>query len=97
MKFGVGPAQVHVVGSLPASDVGADVRFPNLGGSDVAPFAPGPLLSVRTAIVLLLALVVGLLSGGLSYLAEPSAPLAALYGGGAACGALLLFHKVVGA
>jgi hypothetical protein len=62
----------------------------------VAPFVPGPLLSVRTATVLLLALVMGLLAGGLSYLVDPSTPAAVLRGGGAAGGALLVFHNLIG-
>lgn len=56
---------------------------------------PGPLLSVRAAVVLLLALVVGLLVGGLSYLTDHSVPHAVLWGGSAAGGALLLFHTVI--
>jgi len=43
--------------------------------------------------VLLLALVVGLLAGGLAYLADHSLPAAVLVAGGAAGGALLLFHS----
>jgi len=46
--------------------------------------------------VLLLALVVGLCACGLSYLANHSFPAAALVGGAAAGGALMLFHTVIG-
>jgi len=46
--------------------------------------------------VLLLALVVGLCACGLAYLANHSLPAAALVGGGAAGGALMLFHTVIG-
>ncbi|OHV27825.1 MULTISPECIES: hypothetical protein [Pseudofrankia] len=60
------------------------------------PSQPGPLLTVRAALVMLLALVVGVLAGGLSYLADPSLPSAILVGGGAAGGGLLLFHAVIG-
>jgi hypothetical protein len=54
------------------------------------------LLTVRAAVVLLIALVVGIAAGGLSYLAEHSLPSAVLWGGGAAGGALLLFHTIIG-
>lgn len=57
---------------------------------------PGPLLSVRAAVVLLLALVVGLCACGLAYLANHSLPADALVGGGAAGGALMLFHTAIG-
>ena len=60
------------------------------------PSPPGPLLTVRTAVVLLLALVVGLLAGALSYLSNRSVPVAALVGGGASGGALVLFHTIIG-
>ncbi len=50
------------------------------------PPTPSPLLTVRTAVVLLLALVVGLLAGGLAYLADYSLPAAVLVAGGAAGG-----------
>jgi hypothetical protein len=63
----------------------------------VTPSPPGPLLSVRAAVVLLLlALVVGLCACGLAYLANHSLPADALVGGGAAGGALMLFHTVIG-
>jgi hypothetical protein len=62
----------------------------------LTPSPPGPLLTVRAAVILLLALVVGVLAGGLSYLTDHSVPHAVLWGGGAAGGALLLFHTVIG-
>lgn len=62
----------------------------------MTPLPPGPLLSVRAAVVLLLALVVGLCACGLAYLANHSLPADALVGGGAAGGALMLFHTVIG-
>mgnify|MGYP001124145742 CR=1 FL=1 len=55
-----------------------------------------PLLPLRAALVLLLSLVVGLIAGFLSYLADGSVPTAALIGGGAAGGALALFDRIVG-
>lgn len=55
----------------------------------------GALLSVRAAVVLLLAFVVGVIAGGLAYLADRSVPTAVLAGGGAAGGALVLFHSII--
>lgn len=57
---------------------------------------PDPLLSIRTALVLLLATLVGLSAGGLAYLGGQSLSASALTAGGAAGGALLLFHTVIG-
>ncbi len=57
--------------------------------------SPGPLMTVRTAVILLLAFIIGLLAGGMSYLVDPSVPAAVLVGGGAAGSALLLFHSVI--
>jgi hypothetical protein len=62
----------------------------------VTPASPGPLLTVRAAVVLLLALVVGVLAGVLSFLVDHSVPSAVLWGGGAAGGALMLFHSIIG-
>lgn len=63
----------------------------------MTPTPPGPLLSVRTAVVLLLAVLVGLCARRLAYLANHSLPADALVGGGAtAGGALMLFHAVIG-
>jgi len=62
----------------------------------VTPSPPSPLLTVRAAVVLLLALMVGVLTGGLSYLADHSVPAAVLWGGGAAGSALALFDSVIG-
>jgi hypothetical protein len=62
----------------------------------MAPSPPGPLLSVRTALVLALAFIAGLTGGLLSYLANQSMPSAVLVGGGAAGASLLLFHTLIG-
>jgi hypothetical protein len=62
----------------------------------MTPAPPEPLLTVRAALVLLLAVVIGLLAGGLSYLADNSVPSAILRGGAASAAATLLFHKVIG-
>ncbi len=61
----------------------------------MAPSPPGPLLTVRAAVVVVLALNVGVLAGALSFLADPSVPVAVLCGSGAAGTALLLFHTLV--
>ena len=57
---------------------------------------PGPLLTVRAAVVLLITLIIGVIAGCLAYLADPSVPSAVLWGGGAAGGSLLLFHTIIG-
>jgi len=66
---------------------------PFLGGSVSSP--SDPLFSVRAALVLLLAFIVGLVAGVLAYLAKPSIPAAVLVGGGAAGGALLMFNSLI--
>lgn len=62
----------------------------------MTPSPPGPLLSVRAAVVLLLALLVGMCAFGLAYLANHSLPTDLLVGGTGAGGALMLFHTVIG-
>ena len=56
---------------------------------------PGPLLSVRAALVLLIAVVVGLVGGTLGYFANGGIATAVLIGGGAGGGALALFHTLL--
>jgi hypothetical protein len=58
--------------------------------------SPDPLLTVRTTVVLMIALVVGLVAGGLAFLAHCNVATAVLVGGGAAGGGLALFHALVG-
>jgi hypothetical protein len=60
------------------------------------PPPPDPLLTVRAALVLLTAIVVGLVAGGLGYLAHHDVPTAVLVAGAAAGGALMLFHSLLG-
>lgn len=55
-----------------------------------------PLLTVRSALVALIAVVVGLAGGVLAYLASAGLPGAALIGASAAGGALGLFHSLIG-
>ena len=55
-----------------------------------------PLLTVRAALILMSAIFAGVLAGILAYLSQPSVPAAVLWGGGAAGGALALFHSVIG-
>jgi hypothetical protein len=57
--------------------------------------SPGPLLSLRSAFVLMLALVVAILAGVLSYLSAHDLPAAVLVAGGASAGAMLLFHTLL--
>lgn len=56
---------------------------------------PGPLLSVRAALVLLIAVVVGLVAGILGFLASGGIAMAVLIGGGCGGSALALFHTLL--
>jgi len=58
---------------------------------------PPPILSVRAGLVLLIAVVIGMVAGVLSYLAQHNLPSAVLVGGGAAGASLLLFNTLLGA
>lgn len=55
-----------------------------------------PLLSVRTAVVLLLGLLCGIVVASLSVAAKASSATAALAGLAAAGAATAFFHKVIG-
>jgi hypothetical protein len=55
-----------------------------------------PLLTVRAALILLLALVTGAAATVLACLARNPLPGALLIGGSAAGGALLLFNSLIG-
>jgi hypothetical protein len=57
--------------------------------------SPGPLLSVRAALVLLIAVVIGLVAGILGYFSNGGIATAALIGGGGAGSALALFHTLL--
>jgi hypothetical protein len=63
--------------------------------ASVLPPEPDPLLAIRAAVVLLLALLAGLLAAGLVHLTNDSVLVSALVGGSAAADALLLFDKVI--
>ncbi|HZD15053.1 MAG TPA: hypothetical protein VE196_07995 [Pseudonocardiaceae bacterium] len=56
---------------------------------------PGPLLSVRAALVLLIAVMVGLIAGVLGYFAHGGIATSVLIGGGGAGSALALFHTLL--
>ena len=56
---------------------------------------PDSLLTVRAALVLLIAVVIGIVAGILGYLAYGGVAVGVLIGGGAAGGALALFHTVL--
>jgi hypothetical protein len=55
-----------------------------------------PLLTVRAAVILLMAFLVGAAAALLTYLECRALPSAALAGGGAVGGAILLFNRVIG-
>jgi hypothetical protein len=56
---------------------------------------PRPLLTIRTALVLLAALVIGLIAGALAFAAYGDLPTAALVAGSAAGGGLALIHSIL--
>jgi membrane associated rhomboid family serine protease len=56
---------------------------------------PRPLLTVRTALVFLIALVIGLIASALAYAAHRSIPTAALIGASSASGGLVLVHSML--
>jgi hypothetical protein len=56
---------------------------------------PGPLLTARAAMILLIAIMVGSVAGTLGYFANHDAPTAILIGGGATGNAIILFHTVL--
>jgi hypothetical protein len=56
---------------------------------------PGPLFTVRTALILFLALTTGAGAALLSYLADKSAPTSGLVGGGAFAGAVIFFNAII--
>ncbi len=58
--------------------------------------SPDPLLTPRAALVLLIAIVVGLVAGGLGYLAHDDVPTATLIAGGAVAGTVALAHNLLG-
>jgi hypothetical protein len=71
---------------------------PDPGVKEIIMVSPpsGPLLSVRSAVVLLVALVVGLLASFLGFFATGGLANAMLIGGAAAGGALALSDRLLG-
>lgn len=63
--------------------------------SSPSPTSPPPLLTVRSALILFLALVAGAVAGGLTRLGGNSWPEAVLAGGAAAAAALALFQSLI--
>lgn len=55
-----------------------------------------PLLPLRSAFVLIVALLIGLAAGGLTYLVTHSPPAAVLAGGGVFGSSVALLHKLIG-
>jgi len=62
----------------------------------MAPQADPPLLTQRAALVLLVAFIVGMLAGVLTYLARSPLPTSVVVGGGAFGGALMIANNVIG-
>jgi hypothetical protein len=60
------------------------------------PPEPPSLLPLRSALIILIGMVIGFAVGGLTMLAEPSVPKALLAGLGAAGVALLPLDKLIG-
>jgi len=59
--------------------------------------SPNRLLTVRAALLLLIAAIVGLVAGAVGYFAYRDLAIAVLVGGGAAGGALGLLHGLLAA
>jgi hypothetical protein len=57
---------------------------------------PDSLLSPRSALILLLAVLVGVAVGALTLAAAHAVPAAVLAGGAAWASAIKLFHKIIG-
>jgi hypothetical protein len=62
----------------------------------MTPPTPGPLLSLRAALLMLLAALVGLGAGVLTFLGGQSVPAAVLAGCTAAAAGILFFNKMIG-
>ncbi|GAA3241628.1 hypothetical protein ACFO1B_29755 [Dactylosporangium siamense] len=62
----------------------------------ISPRESGTLLSLRAAVILLLAVAAGIAAGVLAHLAGQSLPAGVLVGGGASGGAMVLFNAVIG-
>jgi len=56
---------------------------------------PGPLFTVRTALILFLATTTGVAAALLSYLGDKSAPTSGLVGGGAFAAAVVFFNAII--
>jgi len=101
--FGVGldhPARHSACGGDPVSPRAGQVNRPAHGDGPAPvggpPGGPGPLLGVRAAVVFVVALVIGIAAGVLTYLAGDSVPAAVLAGAAATGTAVALFHRIVG-
>jgi len=68
------------------------------GGTPAAcpPDGPGPLLTLRSAVILGAALIAGLATGTLTWLATASLPAALLAVGPACAGAVMLLNAIIG-
>ena len=57
---------------------------------------PGPLITQRAALILMMATLIGLIAGGLTFWAQRSTPESILAGGAALGGAIALLHEIIG-
>ena len=55
-----------------------------------------PFLSVRTAVVMVIAMLTGIVAGVLGFFGYGTIAVAVLIGGGAAGGAMMMFHALLG-
>jgi hypothetical protein len=62
----------------------------------MSPPPSDPVLSVRTAVVLVLSVVTGLVAGALGYLSQHDVAAAVLIGGGALGCSVMLFDHLLG-
>ncbi len=60
------------------------------------PTPPGPLLTVRAALVLLLGVLTGVAAGLLTFYGGSPWPAAVLLGASASGGATVMFHSLIG-
>ncbi|MFF6816220.1 hypothetical protein ACFZAG_41410 [Streptomyces sp. NPDC012403] len=91
-----GAPQAHHAGHAPQA-----IPHPQPPQSPHPPQTPAPgagaLLGLRSAIILMLGVLVGTGTGVLTYLAQHDAATAVLAGGAAFAGAVLFFHTIIAA
>jgi len=60
------------------------------------PSPPGPFLPLHTAVVLLIGVLIGLVAGGLAFLADSTLPLCTLTGLGATGSSVPMLRSLIG-